>query len=178
MWILGLKALSSSTTKSVALSTGQRFIQWIALSNLRTTGARSYFLVYQLRCTSCTDQVITEEYSGGNHFIIIADRPPRRQTFSHLLLIRSKSTLLLEERILKLMIRALHDCLHHSSFETNRYLFNRLPPSFFKSSPGLHLPLFACKSNHFQFRSRGPVLLFPRPREQGGENLGNEFSDF
>ena len=35
MWILGLNAL---TTKSVVLSTG--FIQWIALSTLRTTGAR------------------------------------------------------------------------------------------------------------------------------------------
>ena len=77
---------------------------------LSNWGQRFYTLVYQLRCTSCTDWVITEEYSGGNHFIIIADRPPRRQTFSHLLLIRSKSTLLLEERILKLMIRALHDC--------------------------------------------------------------------
>ena len=45
----------------------------------------------------------------GQSFIIIADRRPRRQTFSHLLLTRSKSTLVLQERILKLMLQALYD---------------------------------------------------------------------
>ena len=175
MRILGLKALSSSTTKSVALSTGQRFIQWIALSTLRRTGARSYFLVYQLRCTSCTDQVITEEYSGGNHFIIIADRPPRRQTFSHLLLIRSKSTLLLEERILKLMIRALHDCACNTvllktviySTGSLRAFSNRVLVFIFPYSHASQIV------SNFVLG-----FLFPRLREQVREDLGNEFSHF